>query len=121
MQSNGMKGQRCCGMNVRALIHYFHQALPEGFGSGVGFGGDWQNLLDSVRLPQRGEGFGKRVVRETVGFRADYYKRTLHLLEEGDELRVAGLRRDVGIDQADAERQRLPLGEVGFDELWPLL
>jgi len=41
-------------------------------------------------------------------------------LQSLDELRVAGLGRNVGVNEADAECERLPLGEVRLDELRPL-
>jgi len=66
-----------------------------------------------------GQGLGEGVVGEAVGFGAYDEVGTLRLLEEVDELLIAGLGRDVGVDQADAEGEGFALGDVGFDEGGP--
>ena len=63
---------------------------------------------------------GEFVGGELVAFCADDEETALMGAEEGEELGIAFLRRDVGVDEADAERECGAIGEVGVDEFWPL-
>ena len=65
-------------------------------------------------------GLGAAVSGELVGLGGDDEQVALDGLEEVDELGVGLLRRDVAVDEAEAEGERWSLSEVGFDELGPL-
>jgi hypothetical protein len=60
------------------------------------------------------------ITAEAVRFGGYDQVGALHLLQGGDQHRVALLRGDVGVDQADAEGKLLALVQIGFDECGPL-
>jgi len=66
-----------------------------------------------------GERFGECAIGEAVGLGRNDEVGTLGLAEEVDELAVAGLGRDVAVDEADGEGESFALGEVGLDEAGP--
>ncbi len=93
---------------------------PEGFYAGGGFGGDGEDAVDVVGGFEGGYGFGELVAAKAVGFGADDEVGAVHGLEGVDELGVAVLGRDVGVDEADAEGKLLAFAEVGLDEAGPV-
>ncbi len=93
---------------------------PEVFEAGSGLGGTEQQVVSLEPPRQGGLRFGSAISGELVGFGGDDQKVALHTLEEADELRVGFLRRDVAVDEAEAERERGSFSEVGLDEFGPL-
>jgi len=54
-----------------------------------------------MRLPESPERILQGVVADAIALGSDDQIRSLNLLEEGDQRGIAGLRRNVGVDQAD--------------------
>ncbi len=64
-------------------------------------------------------GLGAAISGEAVGLGGDDEVRAVDVAEEFGELDVAGLRGDVGVDEAEAEGERGAFGEVWLDEFGP--
>ena len=76
----------------------------------------WSSLRSRLRGRQS---FDSCVSGEPVGLGAHDEEFPLDGTEIFDELLVAGLRRDVGVDEADAEGEGFAFVEVGLDEVGP--
>ena len=95
--------------------------LPEFVASGAGLGGEGKQAGHGIFLRQGAESAAQLIVREAVAFGGDEQEFAVGGGEEVQQLAVALLRRDVGIDQDDAQAQRGALVEIGLDEFGPFL
>ena len=103
---------------IEALLGGFY-AGPEVFHAVVGFGGDGEDLFEAEALLQCDEVAGALVAAEAVDFGSDYGEVAAGGTEPVDELAVAFLRGDVGVDQTDAELEGGADGEIGLNEGGP--
>jgi len=63
---------------------------------------------------------GAAVAGEFVGLGCDNDKTAASVFEKFDELHVGRLRRDVAVDEAEAEGERGAFGEIRLNEFGPL-
>src|ERR1019366_878695 len=100
-----------------SVLDNVHEPRPECFHARFALvRRDRKHLVHLVLPLQRGQRLRQRIVREPVRLCPHYQERPLRLLEEIDENLIAGLRRNVGVHQADRQRQRLPFGQVRLAE-----
>src|ERR1700743_16218 len=92
---------------------------PECTDSCACFGRDGENFFDAKSLFERCQIARSLVAAEAVDFGCDDYEVAAHVTQPVDELTVAVLRRNIGIDETDAETEGFPFREIGLDEFWP--
>ena len=95
--------------------------LPEFIASRTGFGGEGKEAGGGILLGQRAEGAVQLIVRKAVTFGGDEQEFALGGGKEVQELAVALLGRDIGVDQNDAQAQGGTLVQVRLDEFRPFL
>ena len=92
---------------------------PEFLDAGFCFGGDEEDGFELVRTFECGDAFAALVAAEAVRLGGDDGELAAGVAEEVDELLVAFLRWNVGVDEADTEREGGALGEIRVDEGGP--
>lgn len=85
----------------------------------VGFGGDGEDFVDLEAFLECAQIAGALVAAEAIDLGGDDGEGASGGAEPVDELAVAGLGWDVGVDEADAEVECGARGEIGLNEGGP--
>src|SRR5579862_8545404 len=109
------------GFNHGHLLRSLTDLLPQVFAAGSGLGRVRKQVGGRIFVSQRSQDIVELIVGETVALGADQQKVAPAGGQEVQELAIVLLRRNVHIDQSNAEGESWALMEVRLYKLWPLL